>query len=86
MNPEERALLVKTAEMATENNKMLHKMRRAAHWSVGFKVVYWVLIIVLSFGAYVAIQPYINQLQGIVGSIQKDVGAVSNVANQLRKF
>ena len=86
MNPEERALLVKTAEMATENNKMLHKMRRAAHWSTAFRIVYWVLIIGLSFGAYVAIQPYINQLQGIVGSIQKDVGAVSNVANQLRKF
>lgn len=63
MTPEERQLLIQTSRLVEENNQLLRKMRRAALWGRVSSIAYWIIIIGLSVGAYVYIQPYISQLQ-----------------------
>ena len=67
MTPDERSLLERTAALTEENNQLLKKMQKSARWQRGFQIVYWVLIILFSFGAIYLIQPYINSLTGALG-------------------
>ena len=83
MSPEERQILIQTHRMVEENNALLRKMRRAALLGQVFHVLYWVVIIGLSVGAYYVVQPYVDQIRGIYSGVQTDVGAVKNVAKEL---
>ena len=65
MTPEERELLENTASLAKENNVILKKMQRSARWGMVMQYGYWILIILFSLGAYIAIKPYINQIISI---------------------
>ncbi|MCR4334686.1 MAG: hypothetical protein NUV47_03095 [Patescibacteria group bacterium] len=65
MTPEEREILEETASLAKENNVILKKMQRSARWGRVMQYGYWIVIILFSFGAYVAIKPYVNQLTAI---------------------
>jgi len=60
MTPEERSLLERTAALAQENNTMLRSIRRSGRISLALRIAYWVLIILVSFGAYYFIQPYVE--------------------------
>ncbi len=71
MTPEERQLLIQTHRLVEENNALLRKMRRAAILGSIFRVLYWIVIIGLSVGAYYFIQPYVEQLQGVYGGVGK---------------
>ena len=62
MTPEEKSLLERTYKLVVENNDLLHRMRRSARWASVIRYTYWIVIIVLSFGAYYFIQPYVNFL------------------------
>jgi hypothetical protein len=64
MTPEERSLLERTAALAEENNKLLKSMQKSARWRTVFQIGYWAIIIILTFGAFYFIQPYINSLTG----------------------
>jgi hypothetical protein len=52
MEPEEREMLKKTLELAQENNKMLHRIRRGMFWGRIMRVVYWIIIIGVAIGVY----------------------------------
>ena len=67
MSPEERELLNKSVTLAEENNKMLHSMRRSQKVSQFMSFLYWVFIIGSVVGAYVLIQPYVDQLKDVYG-------------------
>ncbi|MEK9184826.1 MAG: hypothetical protein AAB866_01515 [Patescibacteria group bacterium] len=67
MTPEEREFLENTASLAKENNVILKKMQRSARWERVMQYGYWIIIILFSLGAYVAIKPYINQIIGVYG-------------------
>ncbi|TSC68132.1 MAG: Uncharacterized protein G01um101472_139 [Parcubacteria group bacterium Gr01-1014_72] len=83
MEPTDRELLKQVLTLAEENNRILHKMRRAALVSQIMSALYWVVIIGLSFGAYYAIQPYLDQLQGLYGGIKGTVENIQNIGNGL---
>jgi hypothetical protein len=68
MTPEERSLLERTASLAEENNQMLRSIRRSNRISLAMRIVYWVLILLISFGAYYLIQPYVETMMSLVGS------------------
>ncbi len=70
MTPEEKSLLERTCKLAEENNRLLKGIRRSARWSSVMRYVYWIIIIVLSFGAYYFIQPYVNFIMTELGSLQ----------------
>jgi len=68
MDGEERQLLEKTFELAKENNKMLRKIRRGQKWASFMRMVYWIIIIGVSIGAFYYLQPYIEQMQSFIKS------------------
>ncbi len=77
MEPEDKALLQKLAALTEENNRILCKMRRAAIWGNVFRVFYWILIIGISIGAYVYIQPYLNQAIKTYNDVTRTVNKLS---------
>ena len=87
MTPEERALLERTASLVEENNKILHSLRRSNRLSTAMRIAYWALIIVLSFGAFYFIQPYLNFLTGLSGgSGNINPTTVQTAAQQLQSL
>ena len=83
MTPEERQLLIQTHRMVEENHTLLRKMHRSALFGRVFTILYWVVIIGLSVGAYYFIQPYVDQVKGIYTGVQTDVSNVKHAASQL---
>jgi hypothetical protein len=66
MNPEERSLLERTYRLCEENNEILKSIRLSNRISMVMRVIYWLVIISISFGAIYFIQPYINFLSSTV--------------------
>jgi hypothetical protein len=83
MSPEEKELLEKTYALTEENNQILRGIRRTNRWGIAYKVVYWLVVIALSYGAYIYIQPYVDQLFKTYGEIMGTVNNVKEVGNQL---
>lgn len=79
MNEEEKVLLKKTLELAQENNKMLHSIRRQMIWGRVFRVAYWVLIIGAAIGVYYYIDPYINEAINTYGNIKGDIRSLGDL-------
>ncbi|MFA5778361.1 MAG: hypothetical protein WC870_02650 [Candidatus Paceibacterota bacterium] len=75
MQPEEKKLLEQTYELVEENNRMLHSIKRTMFMARIMSVLYWVLIIGVSVGAFYFIQPYLDQLMDTYS------GAKSNLDN-----
>ncbi len=75
MGPEDKALLERAVSLSEENNKILRGMRRAGRWGLAWKIFYWVVILAISYGAYVYLQPYLNQLMKtynqVTGTVNK---------------
>lgn len=65
MNPEERELLSKTHQLATENNGILRGLRRSQRFQTFWSLVKWVLIIGSALLAYYQLQPYLDQLMAV---------------------
>jgi len=73
MDPEDKQILKKTLELAQENNKMLHSIRRGMWWGRITRIIYWVLIIGASIGAYYYLTPYIDSAIGAYGNVKGDL-------------
>ena len=73
MIPEERELLRKTLELAQENNKMLHSIRRGMFWGRIMRVVYWIIILGAAVGIYYYIEPYIDGAVNAYGDVKGDL-------------
>lgn len=84
MTPEEKSLLERTYKMSEENNKILRSMRRASRFGTIVRVLYWVVIIGLSIGAFYVIQPYINLMTGLYGQAQGTMNSAQGAANSLK--
>ena len=86
MTPEEKALLIKTAETVKENNTMLRKMRRGARLRAALHAFYWIAIIGLSFGAYYFVEPYIQDLLGVYQELRGNVDAAKDSIGDFGKL
>jgi hypothetical protein len=91
MTPEERSLLERTHKLAEENNEILRSIRRTNRFSMAFRILYWAVIIVVSFGAYYFIQPYVEtmlgayeQVQSGLSGLQGNLDAVQTATGSLR--
>jgi len=69
MDPESKKLLEETFELEQDNNKLLRSMKRAMLWTRVMNVVYWLIIIGISLGAFYFLQPYFNRLVTVYGSL-----------------
>lgn len=79
MQPEEKEILKKTLQLAEENNKMLHSIRRSMVWGRIMRIIYWVIIIGASIGVYYYIEPYLNTAIGAYGSVKGDIKSFSDL-------
>jgi len=62
MDPESRKLLEDTHSLAEENNMMLRAMRRSMFWAHVSNILYWLIIIGISIGAFYFLQTYMNRV------------------------
>ena len=86
MTPEERSLLERTYKIAEENNTILRSIRRSNRFSLVLRIGYWVVILALSYGAYYAIQPYVNQLFDLYSQVQADASTAHSTINSLNSL
>ena len=86
MTPEERSLLERTYKIVQENNSILRSLRRSNRYSLVFKVVYWGVIIVVSLGAYFAIQPYFQSVVNAYSAIQGDATTSHTILDSLKGY
>jgi hypothetical protein len=49
-------------ELTQENNKILHSLQRSQRWSNFFSWVKWLIIIAITLGSYIVIQPYLDDV------------------------
>ena len=66
-------MLKKTLELAQENNKMLHAIRRSILRGRIFQIIYWLVIIGAAVGVYYYIEPYIDTAVGAYGNVKGDL-------------
>ena len=64
MTPEEHMKLDRSLALAEENNAILRGMRRTQRITAIMHILYWVIIIGVSVGAFYFIQPYLTFLTG----------------------
>jgi hypothetical protein len=83
MSPEEKSLLERTYKMTEENNAILKSIRNSNRWIIAYKILYWVIILGLSFGAYYSLKPYMETLFGAYGQLQGEAGGIQNISSTL---
>ena len=91
MDPESKKLLEDTFQLEKDNNKMLRSMRRSMIWGRVRSVIYWLIIIGISIGAFYFIQPYFNKILGLYDSISgvkqtSDTTSNSSFGDLMKKF
>ena len=69
MSPEERKLLEEVVNLSRENHRLLKKMHRALWWQRLVFWIKWLIVVLVSLGAYYFIQPWIDQLIQLYGSL-----------------
>ncbi len=65
MEPEIKKLLVESIEISKENNQLLQKLVNAQKRANIYRIVYWGIIILSTFGAYYFIQPLLGNLLNV---------------------
>lgn len=77
-------MLKRSIALAEENNDMLRSIRRSMRLGRLMTIIYWLVIIGISVGAYYFVQPYLQQLMGIYGGAQSNIDSVSKVLDTLK--
>ena len=81
MDPESKKLLEDTYALTEENNKMLHNIKRSMFLARIMSILYWLVIIGVSVGAFYFIQPYIDQLMGVYGKASGVINSFPSFPN-----
>jgi len=87
MPQNEKEMLEKTLEISEENNNLLKKMRRSVIYGRIFKILYWIVAIIIATGLYYVIQPYVDNVVNIYNKImpnfQKTNNNIDSVTSQM---
>lgn len=83
MDQELRNLLEKTLQVSEENNELLRKLYRSQKWSQFMSVMYWVLIIGVTFGVYYYLQPYIETVLGTYTNLISGIDTINQKSQSL---
>lgn len=83
MDQEDRDLMEEVLELSRENNKILHKLHRAAIIGRIGKIIYWVVIIGSMFGVYYFFQPLVENLMDTYNSVLGGFSKTQDVIGSL---
>ena len=79
MNNEEMDLLRKTDRLTEENSRILKGMRSHDRIATIWKVIKWVVILIVVYYAYTILMPIYEQLQETYASINKASDAITEL-------
>ena len=78
--------LTKIEKMVSDNNRILTKMRRAQRNAAFIRVLYWIVVIVLAYGAWRVVQPYLmtvtNEYKAVTNAGNTDTSGLMNLIDQ----
>lgn len=63
--------LDKLTELVEKDHELIRGMYTRARWASFFRIVYWAVIVLAAFGAYVWLQPYVDNLKGAIDSFNQ---------------
>ena len=88
MDPDTKQLLEDTFELAKENNKMLHHVRRIQKRQAFWAIVRVILIIGIALGLFYYLEPYLNKIINLASSIPgvKENLNIGSVQEMFKKF
>jgi len=85
-NAELKALLVENQRLLTDNNALLHKMRRGALWATAFRLVWFTIILGMPIALYYFfLEPNFSTLErawGVIESGAKEVTGLRQLLEQ----
>jgi hypothetical protein len=73
MEPEDKEILRRVLELSQKNNKMLNSIQRSMFWGKVYRYIYWIIIVGVAIGAYYYLEPYINGVLQVYGSVKDNV-------------
>ncbi len=85
MTPEEHELLRRSIALAEENNDILRSLQRHMRLARFMSVLYWLIIIGISVGAWYFVQPYVDQAMSVYKAAQVQLNNVNGVMNSVKK-
>ncbi len=80
-------LVKKTLALTQENNRILRGMRSAARWSRFLSIVWWIIILAVSWYSYVYyLQPYIQKAEEVYAQIGQSGQQAESYGKQFSDF
>lgn len=70
MNPEDKELLLRTAKLAEDNNKMLQGISRTMRWSQIWGFVKIIIFVIPFIIGYFYLEPYLGSVSGSLSEFQ----------------
>ena len=86
MDPEIKEMLKVNIELTKENHELLRKIRRVQKWQQTTKTIYWVVIILIAFGAYYYVKPYIGKIDSLYQSAAKNLQEFESIGKSFSGF
>lgn len=83
MDPEVKQLLEENLKISKENNVLLLKVRSVQKWAQITRILYWVIIILVSIGAFYFIQPYLGNLLNIYTGGVSGINNIGDISSKL---
>ena len=83
MTPEEHELLRRSIALSEENNDILRGIQRSMRMSRFLSVLYWLVIVGITVGAWYFAQPYMDKATAIYNQAQIQLGNISNAAGKI---
>ena len=73
-------------ELSKENNDLLKSIRSSQKRAAMMRMLYWILIVGMTFGAYYYIQPYIEQLMSAYSGTQENIKSFQDYFPESKSF
>lgn len=78
---ENNKLLKENLELSRKNTKKIKRIQSFMRRTFIARIFYWVLVILITAGALYAAKPYVNSALDSYNSLQKQLGATTEVIN-----
>lgn len=86
MDNELKKLLEENLELSKENNDLLRSIRGSQKRAAMMRLVYWLLIVGMTFGAYYYIQPYIEQIMSVYTGAETNIKSLQDYFPESRNI
>ena len=83
IDPELRKIVEESLEISRENNKLLHKLHHTVIWGRVFRILYWIVIIGATMGAYYFVQPVIDSLLESYSGLKTGIEGVQKAGESI---